>query len=135
MSIGAIKFSDDLSPTSVELQQRYINYNFDKENFLPGDEFRAYQYCTFEDCFVPYKVGKTVSFMNIKKNGVPYFSPLWFGSKVGISYLNPQNKAIQLCYHSTADYSDGSGLAIANKDKTYYQVTVNGLNTSISENF
>jgi hypothetical protein len=118
MSIGPIKFSDDLSPTSVNLQERYVSFNFEKESFLPGDEFITYQYCTFEDCFLPYKVGKVNTFMNIKKNGVPYFSPLWFGSKVGVSYLNPVNEEIVLCFHSMANYNDGTGVVVTNKDKT-----------------
>ncbi len=102
---------------------------------MPGDEFRTFMFSTFEDCFIPFKVGKTYSLMNIKKNGVPFFSPVWFGSKVGVSYINPQNTVIQLCFHSMADYSDGTGFAVTNNDLTEYNVNVNGFNTSVSENY
>jgi hypothetical protein len=42
MATGKMTFSDNLSPETVSLQERYISYNFDKEVFLPGDEFISY---------------------------------------------------------------------------------------------
>lgn len=42
---------------------------------------------------------------------------------------------LQLCYHSNADFSDKTGVAITNKDGTQYDINVIGLNTSTSENY
>jgi hypothetical protein len=136
MSVGSVSLSDNLSPDSVYASERLIPYNLQNEVFLPGDEFKAYQDSTFEDCFIPYKVGKTFSFLNIRKNGVPYFSPLWFGFIEGVGFVPPDNNVVQLCFHSWADLSDGTvGKRITNQDSSQYGITVLGLNTTTDINY
>jgi hypothetical protein len=85
-----------------------------KEVFLPGDEFRVYMASTFENCYVPYKLGKSFFFENIQNNGVPYFPPLWFGTKTGVTGITYLNNDLHICYHSLADKSDRSGKRIPN---------------------
>lgn len=53
MSVGDPRFSDNKSPTSVNLQEKYIAYDMSATNFLPGDVFKFYTASTFEDCYVP----------------------------------------------------------------------------------
>jgi hypothetical protein len=73
------------------LQEKYIGFNFKNAYFLPGDEFKIYMASTFEDCYLPYNLGKTFVFNNLKGNGVPFFPPLWYGTKVGVTGISYQN--------------------------------------------
>lgn len=89
-----------------------------------------YQASNFENCYVPYRLGQVWEFYNIRHNGVPYFSPMWFGSKVGVSGISPLNDALHICYHSQADLADGHGVRIPNDDFSAYEITVSGLKST-----
>lgn len=122
MAVGRVRFSDNLSPESVNLQEKYIPYNLNKEVFLPEDQFKLYQASTFEDCYIPYRIGNVFTFNNIKWNGVPFFSPLWFGTKVGVAGISNSNNYLHICYHSFADQSPQDGKRLTNQDTSSYEV-------------
>jgi hypothetical protein len=73
---------------------------------------------TFENCYIPYKVGKSLSFKNLQSNGVPIFPPLWLGTKTGTYGISPLNNDLHICFHSFADKADRKGKRITNKDLT-----------------
>ena len=118
MSLGQLSFSDDLSPISIQMQSRFIQYNMKNAVYLPGDEFKIYMASSFEDCYIPYRLGKTFQSRNLMPNGVPYFPPLWFGTKVGVTGISYLNRDLHICYQSTGNLADKGGYRIPNEDGT-----------------
>ena len=95
MSLGEVKFSDNLSPLTIQYQSKFITFNMKKAVFLPGDEFKIYMASSFENCYIPYRLGRTFQSWNLMPNGVPYFPPMWFGTKIGRACRMPVDERMQ----------------------------------------
>jgi hypothetical protein len=118
MSLGEVKFSDNLSPLTIQHQSKFITFNLKKAVFLPGDEFKIYMASSFENCYIPYRLGRTFQSWNLMPNGIPYFPPMWFGTKIGVTGISPSNSDLHICYQSTGDLADKTGYRIPNADGT-----------------
>lgn len=66
---------------------------------------------------------------------MPYFSPLWFGSKVGVANISPSNNYLHICYQSSADLAlNNDGKRLANQDTSSYEVQVTGIGGANANN-
>ncbi len=65
-----------------------------------------------------------MQFFNLKSNGVPYISPMWFGTNVGVIGILASKNELTLCYFMWDFENSITGYRIDNGDLTSYKATV-----------
>ncbi|CDW83340.1 proprotein convertase subtilisin kexin type partial [Stylonychia lemnae] len=109
--ISTLSLSDNKSPTSLNLQEQYLGFNFEDLSVLPGDIFRFYSSKgDSEDCFISNVKGYDYRFFNINWKGMPFINEIWLGTNYGvnkITEINSDNK-LHICYKSLCESNDGT---------------------------
>lgn len=100
MGLGTVRLSDNKAATSLKMQEKYLTFNMEKATFVAGDVFQFYLDSTLSDCYKPNLFGSYMQFYNMRWNGVPFISPIWFGTKTGFTGVSTTNPNLQLCYYA-----------------------------------
>lgn len=65
-------------------------------------------------------------------DGVPYITPLWFGTKTGFTGITTSNNALHLCFHTFADSGDTSGNRVRTLDQNEFEVQINNVPPAVT---
>jgi hypothetical protein len=80
--------------------------------FLAGDIFRFFSSRPQNTpCFIGDRKGKyDLKFFNLRADGTPFFAPVWFGNKVGVTgidYNFNYENYLHLCHTTMAEVNEG----------------------------
>ncbi len=107
-----MEFVDSKAPAIIGLSEMYVPYNLEGQSFLAGDMFRFHASRPADTpCFIANRKGtEDLKFFNLRADGTPYFAPIWFGNKVGVTGIDYEtnfDNYLHLCHTNMAEVNDG----------------------------